>query len=148
MIRVKNSGESAEAACKLLRNRGMRATPLRVAILGEFLDRRSSLSAEELHGIVGAGSLSTIYRALDSLERHGLLGRCTSSDSLRRFGLASGRGAPHNHFECRCCGRVVHLDMDMPPLHLEELEARGFTVASASIHLCGTCGDCSGKDCG
>ena len=62
-----------DQAVELLRSRGMRVTPLRKCLLGIFLKKRGPFSAAEAHHELGSCDLSTVYRALESFEREGLL---------------------------------------------------------------------------
>lgn len=116
--------------------------------MSAFLAAGGALSADDLMARVGFGSLSSIYRALEAMEAAGLLERCPVSGGVRQFCLAPERSTGHNHFECLGCGRVTHFDMELPPGCLDGALGTGFRVASASVHLSGTCRECAGKERG
>ncbi len=68
---------------------------------------------EILHAEIPALSLVTVYRNLDALEKAGkvrriLLGEETLWERRNR--------PPHLHFQCRVCGRLVDLPVDISPL--------------------------------
>lgn len=53
-------------------------------------------------------SLGTVYRNLSLLSDMGEIIKISTGDGADRF---DGRTAPHNHFVCRQCHRVIDLDM-------------------------------------
>ena len=152
MIRVMDRDTHSRAAPgssdSVLRMHGLRVTRLRRAIVSAFLTAGGALSADDLRGTVGFGSLSSVYRAVEALESEGILERCPGSAGIRRYCLARHGRCGHNHFECQGCGRVIHLDLELPPGLMERVAAEGFCIESASVHFSGTCRDCSGKDHG
>lgn len=129
----------------LLRMHGFRVTRLRRAVVSAFLAADGALSVDDLVETVGFGSLSSVYRAVEALESEGVLERCPGSAGIRRYCLARHGRCGHNHFECLGCGRVIHLDLELPPGLVERVSAEGFSIANASVHFSGKCRDCSGK---
>lgn len=127
----------------VLHGHGLRVTSLRMSVVSAFLAAGGALSADDLMARVGFGSLSSIYRALEAMEAAGVLARCPVSGGVRRFCLAPGKSSGHNHFECLGCGRVTHFEMDLPEGCMDRALGKGFRVASASIHLSGTCRECA-----
>ncbi len=68
---------------------------------------------ELLHAELPALSLVTVYRNLDALERAGKVRRIQLGEET----LWERRNRPpHLHFQCRVCGRVVDLPVDISPL--------------------------------
>lgn len=85
-------------------------------------------------------SLATVYRNLSLFKQQGLIMSLGTVDGIERF---DGNTAPHVHFICKCCGRVV----DLPLLHAPELNAQvtdaiGASVESCQLSFTGTCKDC------
>ncbi|MEE8602060.1 Fur family transcriptional regulator [Euzebya tangerina] len=96
---------------QLLRDVGLRVTRQRTAVLDALADRPEAVSAQELYTeFRNAGDsigLSTVYRALESLDEAGLL------DSFPREGeQVYRRCSPkhHHHLICIDCSRVEELE--------------------------------------
>ena len=87
-------------------------------------------------------SLATVYRNLNLFKEQGLIQSLGTVQGVERF---DGNTAPHVHYICTGCGRVV----DLPGLsvpeemnHAAELESGG-RVAACQLTFTGTCGTCS-----
>jgi Fe2+ or Zn2+ uptake regulation protein len=84
-------------------------------------------------------SLATVYRNLRRLAAEGLLAE-RPDPSGTRF---DGNTAPHDHFTCVACGRIV----DVPPVTARAVQRRvatrtGFEVLTHRIEFYGRCGAC------
>jgi Fur family ferric uptake transcriptional regulator len=136
----------AEQALERLRTASGRGGTARREIV-EFLDAQDCcLSALEIHdGIRARGTrvgIASVYRALEGLDRSGLVQRIDFGDGVSRFEPARG-AEHHHHFVCDDCGKVE-------PFEDEALEAaivgaaggRGYDVAGHDVVLRGACGDC------
>ena len=130
----------------VLHSHGLRVTSLRLSVMSAFLTAGGALSADALMETVGFGSLSSIYRALESMESAGVLERCPVQGGVRLYCLARHNGSGHNHFECRGCGRITHVDMELPEGCIRRLVDAGFYVSSASMHFSGTCSECTKRE--
>jgi len=119
-----------------------RATWQRGAILQVLKAARCCLTAEEIHQRVRRGShpigLATVYRALDTFGREGLIEQLHVGDGRVRYRSAAKH---HDHIVCLKCGR-------WRPLH-ECLVARptrrmasGFRVTGHQLEIYGYCADC------
>ena len=87
-------------------------------------------------------SLATVYRNLNLFKEQGLIQSLGTVKGVERF---DGNTAPHVHYICTGCGRVV----DLPGLsvpedlnHAAELESGG-RVAACQLTFTGICGKCS-----
>lgn len=85
-------------------------------------------------------SLGTVYRNIRQLADSGEILTLETEDTRSHY---DGNTAPHRHFVCGVCGRILDLffDVEAPP----ELLARGFLVESEKCIYYGTCPDCAGK---
>src|SRR5947208_708492 len=92
-------------AARMLRERGLRVTPQRRAIL-EALGRDEHLSADDVHARATAAvpgiSRGTVYATLAELSELGLVSAFGSPEPVR-YEL---NVVPHQHFRCRQCGRL------------------------------------------
>ncbi|SHK02688.1 Fur family transcriptional regulator [Hespellia stercorisuis] len=88
-------------------------------------------------------SLGTVYRNLNLLADIGEAVKISTPDGGDRF---DGEVKPHNHFYCRCCGKMIDLKMDSID-HIDEMASRNFDglIESHSILFYGKCGDCIKK---
>ena len=87
-------------------------------------------------------SLATVYRNLNLFKEQGLIQSLGTVKGVERF---DGNTAPHVHYICTGCGRVV----DLPGLsvpedlnHAAEAESGG-RVAACQLTFTGLCGKCS-----
>lgn len=131
----------------LLRNRGLRVTPQRLAVLEVIRSSREHPTAEEIYEIVRlehpAISLNTIYKSLDAFEGSGLVQRFTIGDrSNYRYDFATHS---HVHHHCSQCGRVSDWEHTeaMTDLIRRTERDEGGTVERVEIHLLGLCRDCA-----
>jgi Fur family ferric uptake transcriptional regulator len=114
----------------------------------EFLGRQDCcLSAQEIHdGLRGAGArvgLASVYRALESLARGGLVQRIDLGDGVARFEPAHAGGDHHHHFVCDDCGKVEPFEDTALESALERIAGgRGYEVDAHDVVLRGACGDC------
>jgi Fur family peroxide stress response transcriptional regulator len=87
-------------------------------------------------------SLATVYRNLNLFKEQGLIQSLGTVKGVERF---DGNTAPHVHYICTGCGRVV----DLPGLSVPEdlnyaAEAEsGGRVAACQLTFTGICGKCS-----
>lgn len=127
-------------AGELLRERRLRVTPQRRAILGAFRDRADEhLSADEVHSrasqVVPEIGRGTVYATLAELTELGLLSAVGSPEPVRY----EVNVAPHDHFRCRQCLRLF--DVDLPHAAAPVLPA-GFVVERVSTTAEGICAAC------
>ncbi len=89
-------------------------------------------------------SLGTVYRNLSLLSDMGEIQKIVAGDGKEHF---DGNTAPHDHFRCESCGRV--LDLFHPSQEIDPVsqypDFKGRIRAYQTIFY-GTCPDCLGKD--
>ncbi|GIW06196.1 MAG: transcriptional repressor [Dehalococcoidia bacterium] len=129
----------------LLRSRGLRVTPQRIVILDAIAGAHDHFSAEDIHSAIADDNpginLSTVYRTLETFERHHLVRR-TDLGLNRIVYHWSGR-APHHHLVCHACGRIIEIDDDALQALTRELERRyGFHADLQHQSVFGHCANC------
>jgi Fur family ferric uptake transcriptional regulator len=134
-------------AAQLLRERGLRVTPQRRAILEAFVDRASEhLSADEVHARAAENvpelGRGTVYSALAELTELGVLAARGSADPVR-YELDTG---VHQHFRCRLCMRLF--DVELPAPSGAKLAERGYAVERIAVEAEGICAECAEYDAG
>ncbi len=124
----------------MLRERGLRVTPQRLAICGRLLSENRHVTPQQLHDelIEAFPSLSpnTVYLTLSQLEEAGLVRRLNLGTQV----VFDSNTAPHDHLSCDHCGALTDLDTLSPPAPPEELT--GWLISRESRTFHGTCPRC------
>jgi Fur family ferric uptake transcriptional regulator len=131
---------------KTLHDHGLRKTVFRVELINLFISSKSSLSVDEIKKKAGStNDKVTIYRALDSFEKCGLIHKVPDKENLTRFALChsdcSVKGHIHNHahFICTNCDDTFCLDeTEIPSIKLP----KGYHVDNSKLTLEGECARC------
>ena len=132
---------------ELLRSRGYRVTPQRLAIHRLLRERDRHLTAEEVgeaiaHQLPGT-STPTVYATLDLLSDLGLIRRLRAGTGAT---LYDSRTASHHHAVCRACGRVEDIDA-APDVAAVTTAAgrRGFDAEQVEVVVSGLCSECASR---
>ncbi len=132
-----------EALKELLRQRGLRVTGPRVAVLSFLASTDSHPNAEEVETAVNAEgqvlSRASVYNVLHSLTRSGLVADMTSKDGPARY---DAHVAPHHHLVCRACGKVEDVPWEDFGVAERGVLPDGRTVRTLSLTLDGLCATC------
>src|SRR4051812_15535280 len=130
----------------MLRARGLRATPARLAVLALLRASDQPLSHAEVGDYLAAHGWdqATLYRNLIELAESGLARRTEVGDHVWRFeAIRSGHDTTaHPHFTCTSCGSVECLpaiDFVAPRGKLP----RALRQRQVEVHLRGVCDACS-----
>jgi Fur family ferric uptake transcriptional regulator len=116
----------------------------------ELLSRQDCcLSAQEIaerlraHGDrVGTAS---VYRALDRLQRTGLVQRVEVGDGGARYEAVIPGGEHHHHVVCDRCGRITPFEDRPLERAIERLGGRlGHSVSGHDVVIRGECPRCAG----
>ena len=86
-------------------------------------------------------SLGTVYRNLDLFKQNGSIQSVGVVNGQERF---DGNTAPHSHFVCNGCGKVIDLDLIQPDTSLEQAvtEQYQLTVQRYDLTFYGQCDTC------
>jgi Fur family ferric uptake transcriptional regulator len=97
----------------LMGGRGVRRTPVRLAVLEVLAGTQRSLTAQEILREVrdrrGVNKV-TVYRILEDFTARGILRRLRVEDRASRYEMACEHHPPHPHFQCHTCGEVQCLE--------------------------------------
>ncbi len=128
----------------LLRERGLRATPARVAVLRHLQTARRPLSHAEIIERLAdrRWNRATLYRNLIDLTEAGLARKTELGDRVWRFEAAGAAHSSrsHPHFVCTACGEVSCLDG--VTIRFDGDEAAGLRDQSLEIQVRGVCAAC------
>ena len=136
-------GLARDEARRLLRDRGLRATAPRLAVLDVLAEADQPLAFSEVTARLEGTDCdpATVYRNLVKLREAGLAPVVSQAGGLDRYALSTGDEHRHPHFLCDDCGVVTCL----PEAVSATLEADGpwsEAVAEAMVQLRGECPDC------
>lgn len=137
----------------LLKDRGLKTTPQRLAILKVLIDRPDKhFTAEEIYDYVKESwpdiGIATVYRNIQLLSELNLIDKLNLDDGYVRYEIGKmDSGSPkhhHHHLICLDCGKIFMFEDDL----LDELESKiyesmGFTVSDHEVKLFGHCKACS-----
>ena len=123
---------------------GLAPTPQRLAIYTVLAGTDGHPCAEEIFRQIKPAmpslSLGTVYRTLELLESHGLVGRVHGLDDQAHFDANLDH---HHHLVCTRCHAVRDFDAPaLPGLAIPEAALGGFRVESQRLHLLGVCAAC------
>ena len=129
---------------RICRERGLRCTVQRRAILEAVLELDNHPTAEQVYEAVvprlPGVSKTTVYRALDSLARLGVISKACHPGAVARY---DRRTDLHHHLICLSCDAVVDIsDERLDALVLPDTSGFGFTVTDFRVQLRGICRRC------
>ena len=88
-------------------------------------------------------SLGTVYRNLSLLEEIGEIIKISTGVGPDHYDYNT---APHYHFICRGCGRVMDIDLDFADeLVTQVQESTDLAIESCSVSFTGLCPDCKNE---
>ena len=132
-------------AKEILREKGLKATAQRLAVVHVLHTSGKSLSVREIRDgvreMLGVVGLATIYRTLEMFEGLGIVNRLHFPDG--RCGYAFSRGEHVHHMVCVECGEVF--DFQQCPVEsfdYTSIEKQGFRVKDHFVQLFGECDKC------
>lgn len=135
---------SVDALLQRCRDRGLRLTVQRRAVLEALVDSTDHPTAEEiglevekrLPGI----SRTTIYRTLDHLARGGIITRACHPGSTVRY---DSRSEPHHHLVCLECDAMIDIaDEELNRIPMPDVSAFDFELRDFRVQLRGLCSRC------
>lgn len=131
-----------------LRQRGLRATSARIAVLRVLIGADCPLSHAEAYDRVQGQGLdrATVYRNLTDLVEAGLAQRSDLGDHVWRFSHMGEPGEQphqaHPHFVCTECGQVQCLPEEAVAIAQPRKVPRAVRRREVAIHVRGCCDDC------
>jgi Fur family ferric uptake transcriptional regulator len=133
-----------EATVELLHKAGLKRTAGRIALIELLRNTKKALTQEEIAQSLTDHGLNrvTIYRALASFLKAGLIHRIENADRVWKFAFCGwgNQGHCHPHFICRACGKVECLN-DVPLPVITGVKAT-YSLEAQEVYLHGLCPDC------
>jgi Fur family transcriptional regulator, peroxide stress response regulator len=124
---------------EILREKGVKITPQRLAII-DYLERhRVHPSAEDVYQSLLPQypmiSLATVYNTLDLLQDLQVIIKLTIDDKKVNYEYDV---KPHDHFFCMTCGNIF----DIPAKHDDVTVMNGHMIEQSFVYYKGVCRDC------
>lgn len=140
--------QSIEAPLQALKEKGLRVTEPRKAILQVLADASRPMAAEDIFQHVKpshACDLATVYRNMEACSEAGIIQKCMLENGKILYELMDEKDH-HHHIICRKCERTERIDLCLG----EEMEAYGrklgFSDVGHVLELYGVCADCRKKE--
>jgi len=129
---------------RLCREQGLPLTEQRMVVLDVVLDLDNHPTADQVLEAVARRdpgvSRATVYRALESLARVGVITKACHPGKAVRY---DSRTETHHHLVClRCDGVIDIIDERLDALSVPDTSALGFEVSDLRVQLRGTCRRC------
>ncbi len=131
----------------LLRERGFKVTPQRLAVYNVLSHTTAHPNAEmlyrELQPYYPTMSLATVYKTLSILCEVGLAQELNVSEDAFRY---DANTQPHPHVRCTCCGRVDDImDLSTDSLEAQAASETGYQIEAHQYYFFGVCPSCQGQ---
>ncbi|MSS99495.1 MAG: transcriptional repressor [Opitutia bacterium] len=136
-------GSRVEAAVLRMKQKSMRVTSPRLAMLKALASAKHPLSAEQVHVAAGDDKLDlvTVYRSLGAMDDAGIVQRHPLERGRSLYALVTP-GHHHHHVICRRCGKIERL----PGCDTSRLEAaartKGYGELTHVMEIYGICPAC------
>jgi len=129
---------------RLCREQGLPLTEQRMVVLDVVLDLDNHPTADQVLEAVARRdpgvSRATVYRALESLARVGVITKACHPGKAVRY---DSRTETHHHLVCLRCDEVIDIiDERLDALSVPDTSALGFEVSDLRVQLRGTCRRC------
>ena len=131
---------------KILAKYSLRKTNFRIELLNLFQKSQSSLTAEDIKTKAkSTNDKVTIYRALNTFEKSGLIHQVPDRNNLSRYALCNAECNPsnhihnHAHFICDHCDNTLCIEeIDFPKIE----KIKGFKFKKIELIIQGSCPKC------
>lgn len=130
---------------ELLRNRGIKVTPHKIAILNIFKSHKHVDAYQINNSLKMDGieiSIATIYRVLGSFEKANIIDKLNFGNDQSIYELKNVEDH-HDHLICTKCGLVIEfINSQIESLQLKIADENNFKVQSHTLNIYGTCAKC------
>ncbi|MFP5471702.1 MAG: Fur family transcriptional regulator [Bacteroidia bacterium] len=130
----------------LLKDRNIRATPFRLAVLDVFKQYKNAIGLTTIEEEVGSHDRITLYRTLKTFTEQGIIHEIVLPGGEKRMALCAhdcehdGHEHQHEHihFQCKKCNEIFCVEVDKFP----KLKLKNFSIDSVEITAKGLCKKC------
>ncbi|SFE75999.1 Fur family transcriptional regulator, peroxide stress response regulator [Thermoanaerobacter thermohydrosulfuricus] len=136
-----------EEAAALLKQKGLKVTPQRSAILNLLRNTKEHPTAETIYKKLASDfptmSLATVYKTLEVLKNIGLIQELNVGEGSFRYDANTNS---HPHLVCLGCGKVEDLDESVLQNLIEEVKKHtDYRLVEQKLYFYGYCPVCQKK---
>ncbi len=132
---------------ELLHHHGLKKTLIRTEILDLFVNHDFALTASEIIAkLKTANDRVTVYRALASFEKHGIIHKAVEDGQGVKYAYCGDsctsevHDDKHAHFICKECNKTFCLtNVEIPTVRIPQ----DFEISSVDYVIKGTCKECN-----
>ena len=140
--------ERLEQMIRVLRDKGCRLTPQRVAMLRILSKSEGHPSAEQIYEQIRADypttSLATIYKTLNLLKNMGEVLELTFAGEGSRYD--GKKPYPHPHVICTKCGQIIDPEFEtVAGISQEVARQTGYKITHQQLNFFGLCPKCQNE---
>ena len=141
--------KSSKSTDNIFLKYGLKKTSFRIELLNFFRNSSNSLSVKKItERFSSSVDKVSIYRALNSFEKSGLIHKVPDKNNLLRYSLCPSECGPnkhshdHAHFLCSICDETFCIDdFSLPNIN----NHNGYIINNFKIILEGICKSCQNK---
>ena len=134
-----------EKYVKILKENNLKVTPQRLIVLKYLGEHFTHPTTDQIYKDLKTNnpslSKTTVYNALEVLEKNGIIQSITISGSELRYDFKHGM---HHHFLCKKCGGITDIDVECP--NLGKMLECGHNVEEVHGYFKGICKKCMKKE--
>lgn len=128
----------------ILKQRGIRMTPQRHAILAYLFKTEGHPTADDIYKALEENfpnmSVATVYNNLKVFKQADLVNELTFGDNSSRFEI---NNSIHYHVVCTNCGHIENLEYPcVTDIEVLAREKTGFKVDTHRVEVLGLCSEC------
>ena len=143
----KKTEDWSAVALEALDEAGLRRGGARQAVVDQLAREDCCVTAQEIADRLGAGGkrvgIASVYRALEALDRIGLVQRIEVGEGGTRYEAIVPGGEHHHHVVCDSCGRISAFEDEGLERAIGRLAGRlGHRVSGHDVLIHGECGRC------
>lgn len=116
----------------------------RIAIMDYLLKHKTHPCIDEIYMAlckeIPTLSKTTVYNTLKLFIEHGAARMLTIDERNVCF---DGDTSVHAHFQCKACGKIYDLPIEMKDPEVEKLAQNGFITEETHLYYKGICPECS-----
>lgn len=134
-----------QEADKILVEKGVRVTAMRLLVLEALLKQEGSIGLNELEQLLPRSDRITIYRTLRTFSQNGIIHPIENGTAEVKYALckafctANEHLDRHPHFHCRECNRIICLEsIQIPRLQFPV----GYQAEETTMTVKGICANC------
>ena len=133
-----------ESIIKQLREKGLKVTPQRLAIIEVLIEKRdlhpgARLVYKEAKKKKKSLSLSTTYATLNELSRHGIIKTLQFDKMENRY---EGNLEEHINLICERCKKILDYKVPMTVDQRKVAKKTGFSITDTRLEYYGYCREC------